>query len=258
MPKKDIRGDEAPVRTGKGANNNMRRSSNEGRRRSSGGNNSSIIGTRRKDSVSGGAVKRPTMEGIFNDSDDESDGIFGDVPSGDSTDKSDSSTPRSSNYNRRRPSSRSPDLGHSPRRRGSRSEGPHSSPKRRKSHSRERRRSSSRGHDEEPSPRRARRQSARGSSGPSSLSQTQHAAKSLVAMGMGKSRSGLPRTRAGVKEQGRAREWASFCRKRTYLSLEDLPREERPRVARKGAITPFSLQLMKVCCDGVTATAVVQ
>lgn len=224
----------------------MRRSSNEGRLgSSSGGSNNSIGDTSRKSGSPGGAVKRPTMEGIFNNSDEDSDGIFGTVGSGDSADRSASSTPRNSNRNRRRPSSRSPETGHASRRRGSRSDGSHSSPKRRKSHSRERRRSS-RGHDEELSPRRSRRQGGRGSSGPSSLSQTQHAAQSLVAMGMGKSRSRLPRTRAGVKEQGRAREWASFCRRRTYLSLEDLPREERPRVARKGAITPFSLQLMKV------------
>ncbi|CAM9099649.1 unnamed protein product, partial [Hapterophycus canaliculatus] len=73
-------------------------------------------------------------------------------------------------------------------------------------------------------------------------------------IGAGGSGSRRPRTRAELKEQGRVREWASFCRRKTYLSLDDLSREERPRVARKGVVTPFSLRLMKV--EGWTVPSV--
>lgn len=81
-----------------------------------------------------------------------------------------------------------------------------------------------------------------------SLGQTRHAARTLVPIGTGHHMGMRSKTRAEVKEVRRAREWARFCRRKSYLSLDDLPKEERPRTARKGTVTPFSLQLIKVTC----------
>jgi hypothetical protein len=53
-------------------------------------------------------------------------------------------------------------------------------------------------------------------------------------------------SKAGVKEKMRARAWAAFARKTVFLTLDDLPKEARPRTARKGGVTPFCLQLTKV------------
>ncbi len=49
-----------------------------------------------------------------------------------------------------------------------------------------------------------------------------------------------------VKEQARTRNWVQQCRKMTYLTLDDLTSEEKPRVARNNAVTPFSLELERV------------
>lgn len=92
----------------------------------------------------------------------------------------------------------------------------------------------------------ARKRSRVNSIGSSSLSQTRYATSSLVPVGFGHSSVHKPKTRAELKEVGRARDWATFCRRKTYLSLEDLSREERPRKAKKGAVTPFALQIIKV------------
>lgn len=78
------------------------------------------------------------------------------------------------------------------------------------------------------------------------LGQTRYAARSLVPVGQGHPRIRKLTKRSEIKEMGRAREWASFCRRKTYLTLADLSREERPRMAKKGAVTPFALNLMKV------------
>lgn len=223
--------------TGSGAiTTRSRRHSSSGRRRSSGGGSSAGDGTPRKKS-SDTAADRPSLEGIFNDSEDGSSSDIFDVGAGTA-----SPSPRRDSGGGRRRSSNSADVLNARRP----SSGPQSGERspRRKSAAGERRRSSSNRPRRDPSPRRGRR--AGGASGPPSLSQTQHAARSLSAMGLSGSGSTKPRTRAEVKEQGRVREWASFCRRKTYLSLEDLSLEERPRVARKGAVTPFSLQLMRV------------
>lgn len=92
----------------------------------------------------------------------------------------------------------------------------------------------------------ARKKNRVNSIGSSSLSQTRYATSSLVPVGFGHSSVQKPKTRAELKEVGRARDWATFCRRKTYLSLEDLSREERPRKAKKGAVTPFALQIIKV------------
>lgn len=213
-----------------------RRSSSESRRHSNSRGSSGNVGgsVARKKSVDASA-DRPSLEGIFNESDDGSDSDTLGVGN-----ETASPSPRRESGGGRRRSSHSAD-GPGTRRRPSGSQSQERSP-RRKSASRDRRRSSTH-HTGDSSPPRRR---AGRSTGPPSLSQTQHAARSLSAMGAGSSGSSRPRTRAELKEQGRVREWASFCRRKTYLSLEDLSREERPRVARKGAVTPFSLQLSKV------------
>lgn len=217
-----------------------RHSRSEGRRRRSSDGGDNIVGdtARAKDSADD---NRRKLEGIFGDSSGE------DSRHDDSSDEEEAAgghtaSPSPRERGGRRRSSRSPGSG--PRMRGSpdRSRSEELSP-RRKVVSRERQRPSKRQEDVSP-PRRGRRHV--GSAGPPSLSQTQHAASSLAVMGAGGSGSRRPRTRAELKEQGRMREWASFCRRKIHLSLDDLSREERPRVARKGAVTPFSLRLMKV------------
>lgn len=214
-----------------------RRSSSESRRHSNSRGSSGNTGgsVTRKNSADASA-DRPSLEGIFNESDDDSGSDIFDVGN-----ESASLSPRRGSGGGRRRSSHSIDES-GIRRRSSRLQSQERSPTR-KPASRGRRRSSKHP-PEDSSPSRGRR--AGRSTGPPSLSQTQHAARSLSAMGAGGSRSSRPKTRAELKEQGRVREWASFCRRKTYLSLEDLSREERPRVARKGAVTPFSLQLSKV------------
>lgn len=224
------------------ASSSRRRSSNGSRRNSNGRRSSGNLGrsVTRKKSADTAAADRPSLEGMFNESADDDSGsdIF------DVGDETASPSPRRDGGGGRRRSSHSANAPGT-RRRSSTSHSPERSP-RRKSASRDRRRSSKHAPASSSPPRgRAGR-----STGPPSLSQTQHAARSLSAMGAGHSGSRRPTTRAELKEQGRMREWASFCRRKTYLSLEDLSREERPRVARKGAVTPFSLQLSKVCVHG--------
>ena len=209
------------------------------RRRSSGGGDNIVADTAR--AKSSADDNRRKLEGIFGDSSGEE---FRDDDSSDEEEAEEEHTASPSPRERggRRRSSGSPGSG--PRMRGSsdRLQSEELSP-RRKVVSRERQRPSKRQEDVSP-PRRGRRHV--GSGAPPSLSQTQHAASSLAVMGAGGSGSRKPRTRAELKEQGRMREWASFCRRKIYLSLDDLSREERPRMARKGAVTPFSLRLMKV------------
>lgn len=225
-----------------------RRSSSDSRRRSNGNDGADVVGgsrTPRKKSVDAedAAADRPSMKSIFNDSDNDDDDSTSDIFDV----RAETASPSPRRDSGRRRSSHAADLP------GARQSSPESRsqerPLRRKSTSRDRRRPSSREkrkssiQEDSSPPRRGRRP---GSTGPPSLSQTMHAARSLSAIGAGGSGSRRPKTRAELKEQGRLREWASFCRRKTYLSLEDLSREEMPRVARKGAVTPFSLQLTKV------------
>lgn len=213
-----------------------RHSGSEGRRRRSSSGDNIVDDTARANSADD---NRRKLEGIFGDSSSGEDSR-GDDSSDEEAAREHTASPSPRERGGRRRSSGSPGSG--PRMRSSdRLRSEELSP-RRKVVSRERQRSSKRQEDLSP-PRRGRHV---GSAGPPSLSQTQHAASSLAMMGAGGSGSRRPRTRAELKEQGRVREWASFCRRKIYLSLDDLSREERPRVARKGAVTPFSLRLMKV------------
>ncbi len=56
----------------------------------------------------------------------------------------------------------------------------------------------------------------------------------------------VPSTRMAVKQQARTRNWVQQCKKMTYLTLDDLPLEDKPRMARNNAVTPFSLELERV------------
>ncbi len=56
----------------------------------------------------------------------------------------------------------------------------------------------------------------------------------------------VPSTRMAVKQQARTRNWFQQCKKMTYLTLDDLPLEDKPRMTRNNAVTPFSLELERV------------
>lgn len=223
---------ESTTKGGSKHTGSRRRSSGENRRNSNGVDRSSGKTPRKRSS--GAAADRPSLEGIFQETDDESSSDIFDV----GAETASPSPRRGSGGGERRRSSDSTRASDTPRR-SSRPQRVERSAKR-KSTSRDRP-----NRTPTDSPTRPGRRPG-GLAGPPSLSQTQHATRSLSAIGTGGSGSRRPRTRAELKEQGRVREWASFCRRKTYLSLDDLSREERPRVARKGAVTPFSLQLMKV------------
>lgn len=176
------------------------------------------------------ATDRPTLESIFADTNQGSTEIFrAGVTDQDHV---------SSKYDRRQVSSQSPDP--EPRRR-------------RLSHGLQRDdHISSRGYGHRASPGVGESTYSPGrravsSNAPRLLSETQHAAKSLAIMGEGRSGQRRAKTRAELKEKGRAREWVDFCRRKTHLSLQDLSKEERPRTAKKEAVTPFALNLIKVC-----------
>lgn len=216
------------TRDGHDDSNSPPRRSSKGQRRMDGS-----VGGNDDQRKSFDSADRPTLESIFTDTDQGSNKIFG-AGAADQM----ASPLLNSKSDRRQVSSQSPDPG--PRRR-------------RLSHGLQRDdRISSRGYD-----RRASRgveestyspgRRAVTSNAPHLLSETQHAAKSLVLMGEGRSRSRRAKTRAELKEKGRAREWVDFCRRKTHLSLQDLSNEERPRTAKKEAVTPFALNLIKVC-----------